>query len=1090
MSDGTSEVDHLQIHDLADDVVRDFYDPGSISRGTAYAISHRATVLSIAPGRAAGIVEGNDANPYLVRVEWERDAAGIWIEDSCSCPLGGSCKHAVAMILTARESTPSTPPNVARGWRQALAGIVEETPDDPHSGSPLALEIALHTPKPTRYAQTQASQVTVRPLCMGRRDRWIKTGVSWRDLGSPYDYSLRNFDATQRSVLRSMLAGASDIGYDAGTGALALSRFGPDVWSHLRRATDAGITLVGDRDRGSDVSVSETPAVVVVDMTADAQGDGALHTSLELHGEPLTLRPEHFGLIGTPPHGLYIDGPNLRLIPFERPLHPQLARLLGAPALEVPAADLDELIEEYQPALARVARVGSSDGSVTFVETEFTGLVASITHDALDSAALEWQAHYRRGERVITHRLAGPVGAGRDREAEAAAIDKLDLPTDLLESLAGFGGRPTNLRVSGHDAIVLLAEVVPWLRERGQVSVEVTGDAPELIEATGDPLISLEVTDGESGDGSDTDRTDWFDLEVQVSVDGEAIEFTHLFSALSRDDELLVLDSGTWIRLDRPEFARLRELIDEARGLNGDISATTVRINPFQTSWWDELSGLGVVQSQSRRWQRSVATLSELTAPEPVDPPARLDASLRPYQREGLDWLSFLHANSLGGILADDMGLGKTVQTLALFLRVLERSPDARFLVVAPTSVVENWHRESTQFAPGVEVRTIRSTAARSAMELSEVVGDASIVVTSYALFRIDFEEYQSLDWEMLVLDEAQFVKNHKGKTYQCTRRLDAPMKLAITGTPLENSLMDLWSLLSITAPGLYPDPQRFSEVYRSPIESGRAPELLGTLRRRIAPLMRRRTKDEVLTDLPPKIEQTVEVELSTRHAKIYQTQLQRERQKVLGLVDDMSKNRFEVLKSLTLLRQLSLDPGLVDDKHDKVGSAKLDRLLSDLEQVAAEGHRALVFSQFTRYLARVRKRLDAAGIEHAYLDGRTRKRDEAIARFKDSGVPVFVISLKAGGFGLNLTEADYCFVLDPWWNPAVETQAIDRTHRIGQTNPVMVYRYVSLDTIETKVMDLKARKADLFTNVLDADGALSGALSDDDVRGLFELPG
>ena len=299
---------------------------------------------------------------------------------------------------------------------------------------------------------------------------------------------------------------------------------------------------------------------------------------------------------------------------------------------------------------------------------------------------------------------------------------------------------------------------------------------------------------------------------------------------------------------------------------------------------------------------------------------------------------------------------------------------------------------------------------------------------------------------------------------------------------------MDLWSLLSITAPGLYPDPTRFSEVYRVPIESGSAPELLATLRRRIAPLMRRRTKDEVLTELPPKTELTIEVELSRRHARIYQTQLQRQRQKVLGLADDLQKNRFEILKSLTLLRQLSLDPALVDPEHEEVGSAKLDQLLTDLTEVVAEGHRALVFSQFTRYLARVRTRLEAAGIDYAYLDGSTRNRDAAISAFKDGQVPVFVISLKAGGVGLNLTEADYCFVLDPWWNPATETQAVDRAHRIGQTNPVVVYRYVSVDTIEEKVMELKGRKARLFDQVVGDETALAGALGEDDIRALLDL--
>ncbi len=433
------------------------------------------------------------------------------------------------------------------------------------------------------------------------------------------------------------------------------------------------------------------------------------------------------------------------------------------------------------------------------------------------------------------------------------------------------------------------------------------------------------------------------------------------------------------------------------------------------------------------------------------------------------------------------MGLGKTIQALAACLVVRAQQPEARFLVVAPTSVVANWAHEAMRFAPGLSTVTITATDRRRGTTLAEATAGADLVVTSYALFRLEFEAYAAIGWEIVFLDEAQFVKNHQGKTYQCVRRIGAVTKVAMTGTPMENSLMDLWSLLSIVAPGLYPDPQRFSEVYRKPIERGEAPELLGVLRRRVAPLMRRRTKEAVLADLPPKIEQTIEVELGARHARIYQTQLQRQRQRVLGLVGDLRRNRFEIFKSLTLLRQLSLDPGLVDPDHDGVGSAKLDRLVEDLTQVLAEGHRALVFSQFTRYLARVRDRLDAAGIDHAYLDGRTRNRARAIAEFTEGTAPVFVISLKAGGVGLNLTQADYCFVLDPWWNPAVETQAVDRAHRIGQSNPVVVYRYVSTGTIEEKVMALKARKAALFSEVIDADGAMSGALTESDIRGLFD---
>jgi SNF2 family DNA or RNA helicase len=336
-----------------------------------------------------------------------------------------------------------------------------------------------------------------------------------------------------------------------------------------------------------------------------------------------------------------------------------------------------------------------------------------------------------------------------------------------------------------------------------------------------------------------------------------------------------------------------------------------------------------------------------------------------------------------------------------------------------------------------------------------------------------------------VLLDEAQFVKNYRAKTYQSARRLRSDFKLAITGTPLENNLMELWALLSITAPGLFPHPDRFSEFYRRPIERAQDPLLMGRLRRRISPLMLRRTKERVASELPPKQEQIVEVVLQPKHMRIYQTHLQRERQKVLGLIDDLDRNRFTILRSLTLLRQLSLDPSLVDDIHAGVPASKIEVLCEQLGELVAEGHSGLVFSQFTGFLSKVRARLEEEDIDYAYLDGRTRNRSAAVERFRSGRVPVFLISLKAGGFGLNLPEADYCFLLDPWWNPATEAQAIDRTHRIGQTKTVLVYRLVARDTIEEKVMELKERKEQLFAAMFGDDALAAVPLSVTEIRAL-----
>jgi SNF2 family DNA or RNA helicase len=511
-----------------------------------------------------------------------------------------------------------------------------------------------------------------------------------------------------------------------------------------------------------------------------------------------------------------------------------------------------------------------------------------------------------------------------------------------------------------------------------------------------------------------------------------------------------------------------------------------LRLRAEHAGLWEELLTLGVVAEQSVAWQQSVAALLDATAVPEVAVPEVLSAELRHYQVEGYRWLSFLWEARLGGILADDMGLGKTLQLLAAICRARELRPDSPpVLVVAPTSVLRTWEGEAARFAPGLRVAVVERTARKRTESLAELRAGADVVVTSYTLLRLDEEEYAAEGWEAVVLDEAQFVKNRQARVYKAVRRLRSRTKFAVTGTPLENNLMDLWSLLSIVAPGLFASPDVFAELYRRPIEMGSDPAALPRLRRRIRPLLLRRTKDAVATELPPKQEQVLSVALEPAHRRLYDRHLAAERKRVLGLVDDLDTNRITILRSLTLLRQLSLSPALIDD--DLPGtSAKIDALVDLVQELAAEGHRALVFSQFTSFLALVRKRLDAERIAYSYLDGRTRKREERITAFREGADPVFLISLKAGGFGLTLTEADYVFILDPWWNPAAENQAIDRTHRIGQDSPVMVYRLVSEDTIEEKVVALQQRKRDLFSRVVEDGSGLGAPLTADDIRGLL----
>ena len=1171
--------------ELTDDQIISRVGHRAFERGLDYARKGRVRGIGVAGDGdiISAQSKGSGAHTYqtmVFRKQGARSAPASWA-GTCSCPVGSDCKHTAALLITARTLAQAEPDGAAAPsggpapWESRLADLlqVERAPR-----RRMALEII---DDPGDMWGTPAG-LSMLPLIEGKRG-WNRQGASWSQIASGgLDDDV---DPTVMGVLRELAGMAGGYGFYYADDRLSLMTAPARVWDVLRRGVAAGLTLTTAQRRGMPVYLAEGLRGGV-HLTREGDGGIAITPALEIDDVEELRRLQVPGLrlsfslmpIGDPVHGFYtwMPGRELLLMPLEpRPTEALSRVLLGdGEAITIPAGDVERFETEHLEALTRALPVLSADASIRMPRpTTLRAALAVHVDTAEHHLSTEWSIRYvgEDGEVRSSHALpdlaAAAEGRVEDRTAGRDIEGETRLAREVLNHLLPLAGRhpalwqPLDLR--GMDTARFMTETLPVLRELEAFDIEVDDDVPDYREAEAAPVITTSVSD-------DEDRPDWFSLSVRVHVGQEEIPLALLMAAVAGGEPEVLLESGTWVSIDRPEIEALARLMEEGRELADPQAQGELRVSALHAGYYEVLESLGVVERATARWKERVGRLLERArAAEaagessggrsvgggageragegaggaPV--PEGMRATLRPYQLEGYRWLDFLRQAGLGGVLADDMGLGKTVQVLAAVQRLIEQRAETQeseptgsgdpgdpegtgpVLVIAPTSVVGSWVEQAERFCPGLRVRAVRRTAAKREETLAQIVEGCDVVVTSYTIARLCEEEFIAQDWAWVVCDEAQFVKNHTSATYKAVRRLRSPSTIAITGTPLENSLMDLWALMSIAAPGLLPDPERFGQVYRKPIDRGDA-EALGRLRRRMRPFLLRRTKEQVAADLPAKTEQVLSVELGAKHRKAYDQRLARERQRILGLLEeDTAQSRFIALKALTTLRQMALDPALVDggdgaepetvEAAESAGgeeageaaggtggsgrktargakaargraagapatgrrgpgrrpspSAKVEVLVEHLGPILSEGHRALVFSQFTRYLSGVREHLEATGVRTAYMDGSTPDRQKVIDAFRAGEADVFLISLKAGGFGLTLTEADYVFLLDPWWNPQAEEQAIDRTHRIGQDKPVMVYRLVSADTIEEKVMALKEKKAELFARVVEGAG-------------------
>ena len=655
----------------------------------------------------------------------------------------------------------------------------------------------------------------------------------------------------------------------------------------------------------------------------------------------------------------------------------------------------------------------------------------------------EWRVPHQSRE---TQKMVGRTLIRRDRAREETYRARLaSLP--VIGTFEGWKIRQPHL-----EEVVRKLAAEAWTIEIDAAPVRVAED------------VEIDISSG----------IDWFDLSATASFGDVTVALPELLAAAESKQSLLRLSDGSFGIVPGSWSESLAPVVELGRA-----HGQALRFHSAQALLVDALlqhrpsSADGAFAELRRK-------LSEST-PQPRNEPPTLTADLRPYQRAGLGWMHFLRDLNLGGCLADDMGLGKTVQTLALLEELRASDKTAPSLVVAPRSLLFNWAAEARKFAP--QLRVLEHHGADRTKNF-ERFAEYDLVLTTYATMRLDIAQLAETEFQYVILDEAQAIKNASSQVAKASRLLRGKHRLALSGTPIENHLGDLWSLFEFLNPGLLGSSRSFARTF-----AGKAapPERRGALARALRPLILRRTKEQVAPELPERIEQTLYCELEGKQKRDYEELRDHYRQALLGRIKTagVAKSRMQILEALLRLRQAACHPALiVGSVTEETSSAKTDLLLEELTEVLESGHRALVFSQFTSFLSIVRRELEERKIDYLYLDGMTRDRQSIVDRFQsEDGPPLFLISLKAGGLGLNLTNADYIFLLDPWWNPAVEAQAIDRAHRIGRQRPVIAYRLIARDTVEEKILELQSRKRELADSIISEDNSVLRGLAIEDLE-------
>lgn len=959
-------------------------------------------------------------------------------------------------------------------WRAGLGSLLNAGEVDV-TNQPLAIQIEGETLVPLR----------INPV-----GDWSEKRATWRDLTSRWASVTKGLNATQLAAMRHLFE------HSARAQLVKLSHLDATGLDLLEKCITSGVSVFSDATRTTVLrpAALDPQTVLVITQHEDGSVTVAAGTETASAGEP-SETPETNGA-DCQPLGPRLDALRGRFVAcagLKAGVNEGLNALAAAQARwEIPAAQANEFWANYAKHLGELGVLSRDSMHLThehvFGPPQLCGLlrlnemnpklveIRWTVRRRSASAAVEVTLDPDTPDPEIQEAMRGIGARGGWNESEIQTFFTKKFPIFELDRIREF---INTINVSERAEVNISPELQhiqifsdgPVLDLRIDQALSATQGAPQT-----DTAPDFEADLGEPPEGEPRGWGLRYGLDLGLRLGQEDLDTKEFLAALGRVERWWQTPGGNWVDLYAAKNQQLKRLIREFTdlGLN-DFSGSadfTVGISNFGLI--SALEAMAATRQFSGDWEHAV---NLLVNPPEVSTPALAQGTWRGYQEDGFRWMTARAEAGLGGILADDMGLGKTMQMLAVIAgqkQQLAGSPAdavAAVFVVVPASLMGTWEEQASRWFPDLRVYTQRTSVGKTAADWDQVareVQQADLVLTTYTLARMDIDFWQTQSFSGLVLDEAQFVKNPSTATHKALVRLRAKWAFALTGTPIENTATDLWSIMSLTVPTVLPSLPVFTRRFAAETLSDRS-EAAAELSDRVAPFLLRRTKDSVAQELPEKIEQIVSIDLEPVQRTWYAKYLTTARAQAA----DANSPRINILTALTRLRQLALSARLIDH-HAHEDGAKVTYLLQTLEGLrddssvtARQRHKALVFSQFTSFLAILREKLDEAGIDYAYLDGTSRDRDQQVARFQNGEVDVFLISLKAGGFGLNLTEADYVFLTDPWWNPAVEAQAVDRAHRLGQKRFVNVYRLVAADTIEQRVLELQEKKRDLIGAVL-----------------------